>query len=75
MIHWIAYSPLNVALEKGFWKDQGIDVEVINYGSNQELNSALENFYIDIALDMMGSWVGMILDGVDLTLIGETDWP
>ncbi len=72
MIHWIAYSPLNVAAEKGLWK--GVDVEVINFGSNQELNSALEHKRIDIALDMMGSWVGMYMDGVPLTLIGETDW-
>ncbi len=72
MIHWIAYSPLNIAAEKGLWK--GVDVEVINFGSNQELNMALEHKRIDIALDMMGSWVGMYMDGIPLTLIGETDW-
>ncbi len=72
MIHWIAYSPLNVAAEKGLWKD--IDVQVINFGSNQELNNAIEHKRIDIALDMMGSWVGMYMEGVPLTLIGETDW-
>ena len=74
MIHWIAYSPLNVADAKGFWKKQGIDVQVVNFGSNQELNGALEHKRIDIALDMMGSWVGMVLDGVPLTLLCETDW-
>ncbi|MBF0552023.1 MAG: hypothetical protein HQK60_16000, partial [Deltaproteobacteria bacterium] len=25
-VHWIAFSPVNVAEVKGFWKDQGIDV-------------------------------------------------
>jgi NitT/TauT family transport system substrate-binding protein len=74
MIHWIAYSPLNVAAEKGFWKELGLDVEVINFGSNQELNAALSSKKIDIALDMMGSWVGMYMDGVPLTIVGETDW-
>lgn len=74
MIHWIAYSPLNVAAEKGMWKDLGVDVQVINFGSNQELNKSLEHRRIDIALDMIGSWVGLYMEGVPLTLIGETDW-
>ncbi|HET8706347.1 MAG TPA: ABC transporter substrate-binding protein, partial [Pseudomonadales bacterium] len=74
MIAWIAYSPLNVADTQGLWKKLGVDVEVINFGSNQELNSALQNKRIDIALDMMGSWVGMQQSGVPLTILGETDW-
>jgi len=74
MIAWIAYSPLNVADTQGIWKKLGVDVEVINFGSNQELNSALENKRIDIALDMIGSWVGMQQSGVPLTILGETDW-
>lgn len=74
MIHWIAYSPLNVADAEGFFTEEGIKVEVINFGSNQELNAALEHKRIDIALDMIGSWVGMYLDGVPLTILGETDW-
>lgn len=74
MIAWIAYSPLNVADAKGMWAEQGLDVEVINFGSNQELNGALEHQRIDIALDMMGSWVGIQQSGVPLTILGETDW-
>ncbi|MFM8454214.1 MAG: ABC transporter substrate-binding protein [Gammaproteobacteria bacterium] len=74
MIHWIAYSPLNVADVQGFWKEQGLDVKVINFGSNQELNNALQNKGIDIALDMIGSWVGISQSGVPLVILGETDW-
>jgi NitT/TauT family transport system substrate-binding protein len=74
MIHWIAYSPLNVAEVKGMWKDQGVSVSVVNFGSNQELNNALEHKRIDIACDMMGSWVGMYMAGVPLKIVGETDW-
>lgn len=74
MIHWIAYSPLNVADTNGYWKDLGLDVKVINFGSNQELNAALENKKIDVALDMLGSWVGMYQQGIPLTILMETDW-
>jgi len=74
MIHWIACSPLNVADVKGFWKEQGLDVQVVNFGSNQELNAALENKRIDVAQDMVGSWVGLSMAGVPLAILGETDW-
>ncbi|WP_027193266.1 ABC transporter substrate-binding protein [Megalodesulfovibrio gigas] len=74
MIHWIAYSPLNVADVKGFWKTLGLEVEVVNFGSNQELNGALEHKRIDIACDMMGSWVGMYMAGAPLKIVAETDW-
>lgn len=74
MIHWIAFSTVNVAETKGFWKEQGLEVQVTNFGSNQELNAALEGKGIQFAIDMHGSWVGMIQDGVPLTLLAETDW-
>ena len=74
MIHWIAFSTVNVAEAKGFWKEQGLDVQVVNFGSNQELNAALEGKGIQLAIDMAGSWVGMLQDGVPLTLLAETDW-
>ncbi|MBF0495700.1 MAG: ABC transporter substrate-binding protein [Deltaproteobacteria bacterium] len=74
MVHWIAFSPLNVAEVKGIWKGLGVEVQVVNFSSNQKLNAALEEKGIDIALDMMGSWVGMYLDGIPLRIIGETDW-
>lgn len=74
MIHWIGYSPLSVADVKGLFKKEGVSVQVINFGSNQELNAALQNKRIDVGIDMMGSWVGMIMNGVPLVLLGETDW-
>lgn len=74
MLHWAAYGPLNVADQKGLWAAEGIDVEVVNRISNQELNADLTSGRIDVALDMMGSWVGIHLSGTPLKIIGETDW-
>lgn len=74
MIHWIAYSPLNVADVNGYWRDEQVEVRVVNFNSNQALNYALAHKSVDFALDMMGSWVGMYMDGVPLTLMAETDW-
>jgi NitT/TauT family transport system substrate-binding protein len=74
MLHWAGYGAINVADAKGFWKAEGLDVEVINRVSNQELNADLTSGRIDVALDMMGSWVGIHLSGIPLKIIGETDW-
>lgn len=74
MVHWAAYSPLNVAEVKGFWKEQGIDVDVVNYTDGTELYARLDDKGVDIALDMIGSWVDLYLQGKPYTIIGETDW-
>ncbi len=74
MVEWIAYAPLHVAAEKGIWKELGVEVAVQNYSSNQDLNSALESGRIDIALDMLGSWVGLRQQGKPIVILGQTDW-
>lgn len=73
-VAWAGFSSLNVAQSKGYWSERGLDVEVIVYASNQEVNSALVNGRIDIALDMIGSWVGLHQQGCDLVVLGESDW-
>lgn len=74
MVHWAAYSPLNVAAAEGFWSVQGLDVEVVNYVDNSVLNADLQSRKIDFALDMIGSWVDLYMQGTPLTVLGETDW-
>ncbi len=74
MVHWAAYSALNVAEVKGLWKDLGLDVQVVNYLDNAVLNSDLHTRKIDLAEDMIGSWVDLYMQGVPLTVLGETDW-
>lgn len=71
---WAGFSDLNVAEAKGFWAKQGLDVELVMYQSNQALNADLCYGRIDVALDMIGSWVGMQQAGVDLVILGEHDW-
>lgn len=72
MVEWVAFSPLNVAKAKDFWP--GLDVTVTVFDANNALNEALKSGQVDIALDMMGSWLGLEQAGVPLVLLGETDW-
>jgi NitT/TauT family transport system substrate-binding protein len=74
MAHWIGFSPLNVADVKGFWKEQGINVQVINNADDSNIFKQFENKEIDIGIHMMGSWAAQYMKGTPLTIIAETDW-
>ncbi len=44
IVPWIAWTPLYVAEELGFWKDLGINVEIINYANIREkINSFIHD--------------------------------
>lgn len=74
MVPWIAYSPLHVAAELGLWKKLGVDVTVVSYPTNPSMYRGIAGGDVDLCMDMIGSMVGMHLDGVDVKILGETDW-
>lgn len=74
MLPWVGFSPNNVADVKGFWKAHGVDVQVINFSNTQEMHNALINKRIDIAHEMLGTWVGLYMDDHPLTIIAGLDW-
>jgi len=63
-----------VASANGFWKDQGIDVMVFNFSSNMEINTALTKNRIHIGFDMIGTAVGLYMEGSPVKVVAETDW-
>jgi len=71
---WIGFSPNNVADIKGFWKSQGVDAKVINFSNAQEMHNALIYNRIDIAHEMIGTWCGLYMKDIPLTIIAELDW-
>ena len=74
MTHWVGFSPLNVADVKGFWKEQGVDVEVVNNLDVELITKQVETKEVDFGLHMMGTWVAQYMDNVPVTIIAETDW-
>ncbi len=72
--HWIGFSANDVAAARGFWKAQGVDVELINFTSEQDACHALVNRRVDIGFQMLGTWVGFYMEGSPLTLVAEVDW-
>lgn len=72
--HWIGFSPNDVAHAKGFWKSQGLDIELVNFTSERDACNALVNKRVDIAFQMLGTWIGFYMEGSPITLIAEVDW-
>lgn len=71
---WLGYSPANIAEAKGFWKEQGIDVQVVVLPDIVDTQKLLKNKLVDIDLDIVGSAVEMYMQGIPVVAIAETDW-
>ncbi len=74
MLNRAAWSPVNVAEAKGFWKDQGLDVKVIVCANPLQLFTLFKENRIDIAFDMLGNSIGYYMNGLPVRIIAETDW-
>lgn len=72
--HWFACVPLGIAEEKQFWREAGLQVQLRGYQTGQEVIQALSSGEVDIAYDMLATWVDVGLKGVPISIIAETDW-
>lgn len=71
---WIAWTPLWVAQQKGFWKQHGIDVQVVNYTGGDSV-AVFKAGKVDFGMVMAGTAVGLqVEDGLDVTVLAEVDW-
>lgn len=71
---WIAWTPVHVAAQKGFWKKHGVDVEVVSFSGGDSV-AAFKAGKVDFGLVMAGTAVGIQVDeGIDVTVIAEIDW-
>ena len=73
-VSWAGWSPLHVADEKGMWKNLGLDVHVIDFEDPIVILEAIKAGRIDFAMDMVGSLVGVYMEGTPVTALAETNW-
>jgi NitT/TauT family transport system substrate-binding protein len=73
-VAWIGWSPLHVAEVKGFWAEQGLDVQVVNYDDPIVILEAIKAGRIEFAMDMAGSLVGVYQEGEPVVALAETNW-
>jgi NitT/TauT family transport system substrate-binding protein len=71
---WIAWSPVWVAQEKGFWLKHGVSVQVVSF-TGGDSRSAFVAGKVDFGLVMAGTAVGMQIGGeADVVVLAEIDW-
>ncbi len=73
-VAWAGWSPLHVAQQEGFWQREGISVTVKNYDDPIVILEAIKTGRIDLAMDMVGSLIGVYMDGTDVVALAETNW-
>ena len=74
MVAWIGWSSLNVAQQQGFWKDEGLNVEVIIFDRPSKMHEAFESDQIQLCMEFVGTVVSWYMQGKDVKLIAETGW-
>ncbi|HML23262.1 MAG TPA: MetQ/NlpA family ABC transporter substrate-binding protein [Aggregatilinea sp.] len=62
---WLGYGPWWIAAEKGFFEDRGLDVEVIDFTWDQDMNAALASGRIDVEAAATNTLIALINQDVD----------
>lgn len=72
--HAFPCVPLGIAEHHGFWADAGLQVELRGYQTSREVVTALKDGEVDLAYDMIATWLELALGGAPIVVVGETDW-
>ncbi|MFC4158178.1 ABC transporter substrate-binding protein [Chitinimonas lacunae] len=70
----IGFAPLNVADVKGYWREQGVQVQLVPFDDSQSQMKALANGEIDVAGDLLANAIGWQIAGAPIRLAAETHW-
>lgn len=71
---WMGVSPAYIAQSRNYWKQQGLDVKLVNYEDYDDLFKDFKAKKIDLVYDMLGTFVDMQQQGQGVVILAETDW-
>ncbi|MDM8546574.1 ABC transporter substrate-binding protein [Candidatus Venteria ishoeyi] len=75
LVEWLPWGTAYIAENKGFWKEQGLDIQIKQFQNYETENlSAFENGHTDFMLSMLGNTLEMINRNPDKTIIFENNW-
>ncbi len=69
IVPWIAWTPLYVAEELGFWKDEGINVEIINYANIREKINSFIGGITDLSVGEPADFLPLIEKGLKIKVL------
>jgi NitT/TauT family transport system substrate-binding protein len=76
-VPWPGWAALDVALEKGFFKEEGVDVEIVQFGvgGDPRFIEAIANGEVDGGFYIQGALLNEALErDRPVTYLGEVDW-
>lgn len=63
---WLGYGPLWVAAEKGFFEQNGLDVELTTFNWDQDITAALASGSLDVTVAATNTVITYVNQGVDV---------
>ena len=73
-VPWVGWSAADVAEAKGFWKAEGVDVQVVRCADPIQAQTLFDKRLVELKFDMIGSAMGLFMKGSPVKVIAETDW-
>ncbi|MDJ0839285.1 MAG: ABC transporter substrate-binding protein [Acidobacteriota bacterium] len=74
VVSWVGWSPVHVAAELGFFKDEGLDVDIQWFAGPKEIADAFQNDRVHLRYDFVATVVAEARKGGNLALLAETNW-
>ncbi|WP_179958271.1 ABC transporter substrate-binding protein [Chitinimonas arctica] len=68
----IGFAPLDIAESKGYWKELGVQVQLVPFADSHSQMKALAEGNIDVAGDLTANFVGWAMEGAPIKLTAET---
>ncbi len=70
---WIGYTPLYVAVEKGFFREAGLDLDYKEFSSGTEVNDAFSAGRLDGTANVTSDMVALAAYGTDFKIVMAAD--
>ena len=71
---WIGYGPLWIADEKGFDKDHGVDIKMVNFSTDQDLESGFASGKLQGASNANNTYIRLADLGIDFKVVLMEDF-
>jgi NitT/TauT family transport system substrate-binding protein len=72
ILPYITYAPYYIAIEEGYFEEQGIEVEVVNMTNTEEVMPALSSGQVDVASGLISSgMLNAIARGADVRITAD----
>lgn len=69
IVPWIAWNLLYVAEELGFWKEEGVSVEIVNYGNIREKINSFKNGLTEISFGEPADFLPLLEKGMKIKIL------